>query len=142
MPRLYIKKRAIGTTRKLAAAKQAVNRASAVLRARTVPVVGSYGPPATRGFYGSYTLRGRAELKVIDTTGTNQPLSAGGGLFLLNGVSQGTDFNARVGRKIMVKSILMNINYFPLTTASLNNTLGTYTRFSIIYDTQPTPSLS
>ena len=137
MRRYGIKRRVLGTTRELAAAKQAVNRASAVLRARSVTVPGSFGPPANRGFYGSYTLRGRTELKTVDVTAQNQTVPVGGTVILLNSVAQGSDFTNRIGRKIIMKSILMNINIFPLNGASLNNTLGTYTRCSVIYDTQP-----
>ena len=34
---------------------EAVNRAAALLRARTTSTTGSYGPPANRGFYGQYS---------------------------------------------------------------------------------------
>lgn len=132
----------ISNSRKLAAARQAVKRASAVLRARSTVVTGSYAPLATRGFWGQYSKRGRAELKVIDSSGTNLVAPIPGTVILLNGVAIGSDFNTRIGRRITMKSILMNINYFPTGGANLNASIGTYSRFSVVYDSQPNSQIA
>lgn len=118
-------------------ARSAVAKAAQLLRVRTTSSSGSYGPPATRGFYGSYSLRGRAELKFVDTTAVNVNVTTSWQLFLVNGVAQGTDFNQRVGRKSSIKSVLFNGNAFPPPVISANSAAGTYMRYVIIYDTQP-----
>lgn len=118
-------------------ARSAVAKAAQLLRVRTTSATGSYGPPATRGFYGSYSLRGRAELKFVDTTNTNVNVTTTWQLVLVNGVAQGTDFNQRVGRKSSIKSVLFNGNAFPPPVISANSAAGTYMRYVIIYDAQP-----
>lgn len=65
-------------------------------------------PPARRGFYGTVG-RTMEELKTIDTISTAQSLDNSVNLFLMNGVSQGTDYNARIGRKIVMKSFLIRV---------------------------------
>lgn len=129
--------RKTATRTKAARARSAVNRAAALLRARTTSTTGSYGPPANRGFYGQYSLRGRAELKFVDVTATNQPVTTTWQGVLINGIAQGADFNQRIGRKSQMKSILFNGNFFPGTTVSANASQGCYMRVVIIYDTQP-----
>jgi len=57
-------------------------------------------PLATRG----YTYPHTGELKAIDTAVTVQ-VNSTGEFNLLNGCVQGTDFDNRVGRKILIKSI-------------------------------------
>jgi len=56
---------------------------------------------------------------------------------LINGVTQGTDFNSRIGRQMQNKSILFNGNIFPVITPSTSATQGLMFRVVIIYDTQP-----
>ena len=118
-------------------ARAAVAKAANLLRVRSTATTGSYGPPANRGFYGSYSLRGRSELKFVDTTNANIVMTTTWGVALVNGVAQGTDFNQRIGRKSMMKSIIFNGNVFNLSTASLNAFNGAYCRLVIVYDTQP-----
>jgi len=118
-------------------ARSAVAKAAQLLRVRTASSSGSYGPPATRGFYGQYSLRGRAELKFVDTTATNVAVTTTWTLTLVNGIAQGTDFNQRVGRKSTIKSVLFNGNAFPPTVMNANSAAGTYMRYVIIFDTQP-----
>lgn len=132
-----VTKRGKGSTRKVAMARAAVNRAASVLRARGGMSTGSYGPPANRGFYGSYSLRGRAELKFVDTTSQNVALTTTWAGVLVNGIAQGSDFNQRIGRKSTMKSVLFNGNCFNISGASLVSINGAYCRFVIIYDTQP-----
>lgn len=128
--------RKTATRTKAARARSAVNRAAALLRARTTSSTGSYGPPANRGFYGNYSLRGRAELKFLDVTATNVAVANTWTVVLINGIAQGADFNQRIGRKSQMKSILFNGNFFPVPTTS-NALQGTYMRAVIIYDAQP-----
>lgn len=94
-------------------------------------------PLSTRGFYGQYSRRGRAELKFVDTTATNVAVTTSWQLVLLNGVTQGTDYNSRIGRQMMNKSIIFNGNIFPVITPSTSATQGLMFRTVIIYDTQP-----
>lgn len=89
-------------------------------------------PLATRGFYGQFSWRGRDELKVIDNPAISGGGSASGTLVLLNGVAQGTDYTQRIGRKILLKSLLFRFSVFPSATASS----GEITRLMIIYDCQ------
>ena len=118
-------------------ARSAVAKAAQLLRARSSTFTRSFGPPASRGFYGQYTLRGRAELKFVDVTAINQPVTTTWAGVLINGVAQGSDFNQRIGRKSQMKSVLFNGNFFPGTTISANASQGVYMRVVIIYDTQP-----
>ncbi|AJD07528.1 capsid protein [Sewage-associated circular DNA virus-18] len=126
-----------GSSRKIAAARAAVGRANAVLASRSSMSSGSYGPPASRGFYGQYSLRGRAELKFVDATSTNAAVTTTWQGALINGIAQGADFNQRIGRKAQMKSVLFNGNFFPGTTAAENASQGVYLRVVIVYDSQP-----
>lgn len=124
------------TTRKVAAARQAVNRAAKVLGRRSSPYLGL---PRTGGFPGNYAQfksfgSGGRELKFIDVTNTFVNIPAAGAVTLINGVVQGTDFNNRIGRKIVMKSLLSNITLYPSTTAPAST--GDFTRLMVIYDTQ------
>lgn len=131
MPQL---KRPRGTTRKIAAARIAVSRANAVLKARSAMSSGSYGPPASRGFYNFGG--GRNELKYIDLQGVNIALTTAGTVTLINACAAGTDVINRVGRKICMKSLLWCCNNFPVAAVS-NALQGVMIRQMIIYDSQP-----
>ncbi|QCX35042.1 capsid protein [Blackfly DNA Virus 11] len=115
--------------------KQLIERVQSL--ERTTTYSGGYGPPATRGFYGAYTLRGRGELKVKDMTATNNQITNTGTIYFLNGIATGTTITTRIGRKATMKSILMNINVFPLVAGSVSNPHGVFSRFMIVYDSQP-----
>lgn len=121
---------------KAARARSAVAKAAQLLRARSSSSTSSYGPPASRGFYGTYSLRGRAELKFVDVTSNNVAVTTTWQGVLINGIAQGADFNQRIGRKSQMKSILFNGNFFP-TTSTANAYQGIYMRTVIVYDTQP-----
>ena len=98
-------------------------------------------PFATRGFYGLWQRRrNRPELKTIDTTDTTYASldSTNGNITFLNGVATGTDFNTRVGRKILMKSILIRYQWYPLTSTSDSN--GDVARILVVYDSQPNGS--
>lgn len=94
-------------------------------------------PLATRGFYGGYTQRGRAELKFVDTTSLNNVIALTWNVGLVNGILQGTDFNQRIGRQCQLKSILFNGNISPAAGNSLSQPQGVMVRVLLIYDTQP-----
>ena len=132
-----VSKRTKGTSRKIAAARIAVSRANAVLKARSAMSSGSYGPPASRGFYN--LGGGRNELKFIDSADVNKAILTGGEIFLLNGVATGTDISNRVGRKICMKSLIFNANVFNVATTA-NALQGIMIRHMIIYDSQPNSS--
>ena len=121
---------------KAARARSAVAKAAQLLRARSSSSTSSYGPPANRGFYGAYSLRGRAELKFVDVTANNVAVTTTWQGVLINGIAQGADFNQRIGRKSQMKSILFNGNFFP-TASTANAYQGIYMRTVIVYDTQP-----
>jgi len=116
--------------RKQAAASAAVKRARAtIISSRRL-----LAPPRTGGFFGLYTQRGREELKTIDSgTITQSPVAVAGNLVLLNGVATGTDYTNRIGRKIIMKSILMRFWLLPVGTTE---SLGDYVRVMLVYDKQ------
>lgn len=128
------------------AARQALNRASKVLGKRGS---GLMAPPRSGGYYGNYNQftrglvgrsyggysRGGPELKYIDTSILNSSPTSSGTTTLLNGVSQGTDYTNRIGRKIIVKSILANFRIYP-NTAATTLSAGDHVRFLCVYDTQ------
>lgn len=122
-------------SRKLAAARTAVNRARSVLGARASAPNRSYGPPATRGFYGLYSKRGRDELKVCDVSGATIQALSSGAVTLINGVSQGTDYTNRIGRKILVKSLFMRFNIYP--NSAISQPTGDLIRVLLLCDYQP-----
>lgn len=115
--------------------RQLINKAAGLLRARMAGP--TRAPLATRGWYGSYNRRGRAELKLKDTTALNVPLADTWDRILINGVAQGSDFTDRIGRKVTMKSIVFNGNLFPGSTTGADASKGCYGRFVIVYDTQP-----
>lgn len=90
-------------------------------------------PARTGGFYGVSSRRGQSELKVVDTTTAGViPVAQAGSVTLLNGVATGTDYTSRIGRKIVLKSILMRFFFFDTTTTSN----GDNVRIIIFYDCQ------
>lgn len=94
-------------------------------------------PLATRGFYGAYRGRTRPELKFVDATSQNIAVTTSWSVVLINGILQGTDYNQRIGRKVMLKSVLFNGNHFPGATVGTDAAQGCYSRFVIVYDSQP-----
>jgi len=122
--------------RRTYAAATALRKAATVIRARAS---GLSGLPRTGGFYGNYKQFARGgpnsgrELKFIDTEIVGQPIVAAGTITLLNGVSQGTDFTQRIGRKTIIKSVLWNCGIRP---AGLTGPEGDFARLLVVYDTQ------
>lgn len=117
--------------RKMAKAASALARARKIIRARGT---GLSAPVATRGFYGGYSYRGRSELKTIDTENMNAAVSTTGGIVLLNGITAGTEIFQRVGRKVIMKSILFRITIFNVPT--VQDPQGTAVRIILFYDSQ------
>lgn len=120
-------------TRKLVAARTAVRKAAAALRGRTMSY--SRAPPRTGGWYGTYKRGGgRTELKFIDNNVGNTAVGSTGGVALLNGVQQGTDWNQRIGRIIQMKSILFRLTLAP--NIGVGQSVGDSVRILVIYDAQ------
>lgn len=120
-------------SRKSAASRQSVARAAQLLRKRMVGA--PRAPLRTGGFYGLYNRRGREELKVIDSGAGSGNFSNTGILVLLNGVSQGTDYTNRIGRKIILKSLLFRLTVVP-NNSSAGLAVGDIARMVILYDCQ------
>jgi len=119
-------------SRKYARSRQLVAKAAQLVRAR---MAGSTRAPIrTGGFYGLYNRRGREELKVIDTTLTTTNVGTGGTFFLLNGINQGSDYTQRIGRKVILKSLLLRATCLPNTSSS--TPAGDVIRFLVVYDCQ------
>ena len=119
-------------SRKVARSRQLVNKAAQLLRAR---MAGSTRAPLrTGGFYGLYNRRGREELKVIDAALTTTTVGTGSNIYLLNGVAQGTDYTNRIGRKVILKSLLIRATCIPNTAS--NTPAGDVIRMLVIYDCQ------
>jgi len=86
------------------------------------------------GLYGGYLNRGRTELKTIDLENLNASVSTTGGVVLLNGIANGTEIYQRVGRKVIMKSMLFRITIFNDPTKQ--DPQGTAIRIILFYDTQ------
>jgi hypothetical protein len=119
-------------SRKLAAARTAVRKAAVALRGRANTY--SRAPPRTGGWYGVYQRRGRDELKFIDVSSVPGAISTGGSITLLNGVTQGTDWDNRIGRKFLMKSLLFRFTTSPNTGGSAPG--GDVIRIIVFYDSQ------
>lgn len=81
-----------------------------------------------------YQRRGRDELKTIDTGTQSTSAAAVGSVILLNGVGQGTDYTNRIGRRILLKSLLLRFNI--TTIPSTSDPAGDFIRILVVYDAQ------
>lgn len=116
---------------KATAARKLVAKAGQLLRSRSAAA--PRAPLRTGGFYGTYNRRGRDELKFIDAN-VDGASPATGAVFLMNGITQGTDYNQRIGRKVMLKSIFCR---WTINVVPANLTLqGDVVRLMIVYDAQ------
>jgi len=79
-----------------------------------------------RGFIGA-----KEELKICDTLGEIN-LLAGGEMYLMNGMPEGTAVNERVGRQITVKSIELR-GYFVCIASTTQRVI----RVAVVYDRSP-----
>jgi len=84
-----------------------------------------------------YNRRGRDELKFVDAISLGTPAVAGT-VTLLNGIAQGTDYNQRIGRKFMMKSIMYRFLVRIDPTAA---SVGNLCRLLIVYDAQTNGAL-
>jgi len=127
------RKRKYGSEAADNAARKSVRRARA-------NAVKRMGLPATRGLRGQYGKyrRSQKEKKLIDLGSTVVQFVADGaianqGLVLLNGVSQGSDYNNRIGRKIVMTSIFFRCT---VALAASPNAQSEVVRLMIVYDEQ------
>jgi len=81
----------------------------------------------------------RAELKALDTATADYICDTTGSVTLLNGVTQGSDFTNRIGRRWTIKTVQVE-GYFH-GTGALSNAAGSHLRLMIIYDHQPNGAL-
>lgn len=72
-------------------------------------------------------------MKAIDYTNVVAATSSGV-LYLLNSCATGTDFTERVGRKIIMKSLLLRIGVY--WDQNQNDSNGDIIRFTVVQDTQ------
>lgn len=105
---------------------------------RTADVVVTAGrrrmaPLRTGGFYGLWNGRRADELKTIDSTATTN-IATTGLVNTISGVAAGTDYNNRIGRKIMMRSLLIRMTLEPIATTSAPT--GDVVRVIVFYDTQ------
>ena len=73
---------------------------------------------------------------MADLAGLNLAITTAGTVTLINGIATGTDINNRVGRKVIMKSLVFNVNNFPVATTA-NALQGIMLRHMIVYDSQP-----
>lgn len=90
-------------------------------------------PLRTGGFYGLWNGRRADELKTIDSTLTTA-IPSTGLVNTISGVAAGTDYNNRIGRKIMMKSLLLRFALTPIVSTSAP--VGDTVRVIVFYDTQ------
>lgn len=117
-------------SRRANAARSTVAKARQILRNRMVAT--PRAPLRTGGFYGVYNRRGRDELKFVDANVGFIPWTSAGAIAFLNGVAQGTDYNQRIGRTTLMKSILFRISLGKSAVSSD----GACCRALIFYDAQ------
>jgi len=76
------------------------------------------------------------ETGFVDTAVANYAYDTTGSITLINTVAQGTTVNQRVGKKIVMKSLLMRGFHLNGSTASYNDCV-----YLVVYDKRPTGSL-
>lgn len=124
-------------SRKRAAANAAVARARATILASRRSGSLYAAPPRTGGFWGQWNGRRQNELKTIDITPTSLNSALAGSVVLLNGVATGTDFNARIGRKIVIKSLLFRCRFENRTDITgATPAAGDTVRVLLVFDSQ------
>lgn len=95
------------------------------------------GRIASRGFKGpnSRFKAGYKEKKTIDTI-ISSAMASNSAPILLNGIAAGSDFTQRIGRRVVMKSILVRIRC-AITAGTTSNSV----RLLMIYDTQTNGAL-
>lgn len=96
----------------------------------------SASPIRTGGFFGQWNRPARLapELKTIDSNATSANVTTGGTVVLINGVATGTDFTNRIGRKSLMKTLLLTYQALPSTATS--SPAGDVHRIIVFYDKQ------
>lgn len=103
-------------------------------KAPVVTITGAM-PTANRGFRPGYGTRGGAkELKVIDTSEAVYQCDTTGSITLISGVATGTDYQARVGRVVDLKSIQVRGFVYPAVNTG---TIDNLARVMIVHDRNP-----
>lgn len=97
-------------------------------------------PLRTGGFWGPQS-RSLKEYKFLDTNISVAPYAANSTLTLINGITQGTDYNQRIGRQIKMMNYFIRLTIAPQDTTT---DTGSY-RIMLVYDLQangvaPTPT--
>jgi len=87
-------------------------------------------PPRARVGGYSFTNVGGKEYNFVDTT-VNQECDTTGAVTLLNGVAAGTSASQRIGRKINIRSIAMNLRLVAKATTTISDC-----RIVLVWDTQ------
>lgn len=134
------RKRGYGYTRPYRS-RYVASRASYFLRRRMARNIGA--PLASRGWIGSYgwLRRGKPELKYTEADdGGAAGIPATGEVTFINPLQAGTGITERIGRKCMMKSLLLRIGIYPSTTNSSPS--GTIVRAMIVYDAQTNSTAS
>lgn len=108
--------------------------------ARGPKFIGKYRrAPLRSGGWASRTQ----ELKVVDNFRNDVPAPNGGTVILLNGIGQGTDYYNRIGRKVMLKSLMikgaLTVEQTGTGLAIPNASMST--RLAIVYDSQTNGTL-
>ena len=93
------------------------------------------------GWKGNYAqarkaVKGLAEKKFTDTYSSGISCRQGGQLTLINGISMGSDFNNRVGRKINITSVEVTGWFYPGLTCKADRV-----RMLLVWDQAPNGSL-
>lgn len=100
-----------------------------------------YRSTGVRGWAGAP----RQELKVQDvltsafltTIVAGDPSTVTGAIVLLNGIAQGTDYNARIGRMGFWKTITMRLKFGPANEVNYGVPLAQFVRVLLVVDAQP-----
>lgn len=120
----------------LAARRSAAVKARNLARFRVVTARRhALGLPATRGFR-PLGLRSTGEKKVIDVAVANYSVDTTGSITLLNGCTQGSDYDERVGRKIVNRSVYIRGYVTPTLTANVTSP-PQLCRMILFIDNQP-----
>nr|UOF81670.1 capsid protein [Cressdnaviricota sp.] len=94
--------------------------------------------PLRTGGFPNLFKRSKTELKFLDVSVSNLQFNSTGTIRLLNGIVQGTDYNQRIGRQIILKSIYLRMYLFPNAAAT---NVGDVLRIILGFDEQPNGAL-
>lgn len=122
--------------RKVTRANALVRKAATILRGKNRRLISA--PLASRGFQ-PYRYGGgsRSELKYVDNSDNDEVILDTGKVLCMNLMASGTNVSQRVGRKVDIKSILLNFNIFNSKIVSAGAPQGAIVRVSLVYDSQP-----